>query len=121
MNRAANVLLAEADGEFVRLATGALSRAGHRLVAVDRGATALERLRAQAFDLAIIGLRLPDTGGIELLEAMKTASPETPVVIVAADPGVDAAIAALRKGAYDFLRRPVAEEDLLAVAEKAAQ
>jgi DNA-binding NtrC family response regulator len=121
VNPTANILLVDADPEAAREATGLLTRSGHRVVAVDRGTAALERLRAQTYDLAIVDLRLPDGEGVDLLEKMKGASPETPVVIAAAQPDVEAAIAALRKGAYDFLRKPVGEEELLALAEKAAR
>jgi two-component system, NtrC family, response regulator HydG len=121
LNSKANVLLVDSDAEFVRWATGLLARAGHRCVSVESGALAMDRLGAQNFDLAVVGLRLTDTGGIEVLEKMKASSPETPVAIVASEPDVNAAIAALRKGAYDFLRKPIAEEDVLGLADKAAQ
>jgi DNA-binding NtrC family response regulator len=121
MNRSANILLAESDPEFGRWATGILSRAGHRVVAVDRGSSALERIRAQTFDLALIDVRLSDMDGLGLLREMKVASPETPVAIMAASPEVDATIEALRHGAYDFLRKPVGDEVLLGLADRAAQ
>jgi DNA-binding NtrC family response regulator len=117
----ANILLVDADAESVRTQSGILTRGGHRVVSVERGALALERLRAQSFDLAIIALELPDVNGIEVLMKIKDASPETPVAVSAARPEVEATILALRKGAYDFLLKPVGEDDLLALAEKAAQ
>jgi two-component system, NtrC family, response regulator HydG len=121
MNRSANILLAESDSEFGRWASGVLTRAGHRVVAVDRGASALERMRAQTFDLALIDIRLADMDGLGLLREMKVASPETPVAIMASTPEVDATIEALRNGAYDFLRKPVGDDALLGLAERAAQ
>ena len=121
MNRKASILLAEADPEFSRWASAVLTRGGHRLVTADRGATALERLRAQGFDLALVDMRLPDTNGLEVLRQMKAASPGTPVVLMATQPDVDAAIEALRNGAYDFLRKPVGDEEILALAARAAE
>jgi two-component system response regulator HydG len=121
MEPKANILLVDGDPEFVRWATGVLTRAGHRVVGAERAAVALERLRAQNIDLALVGLRLSDGDGVDTLEKMKALSPETPVAMVATQPDVDAAVSALRKGAYDFLRKPVGEEDLLGLAEKAAR
>ena len=121
MNRSANILIVDADAEFVGPATTRLTREGHRVVAVDRGAAALERLRAQNFDLVLLELSLPEGGGVAVLEQMKAAAPETPVAIITTRPAVDDAILALRKGAYDFLRKPVNDDDLMALAEKAAQ
>ena len=121
MTPKANVLLVDADAESARVQSGILTRAGHRVVSVDRAALALERMRAHNFDLVIVAVELPDGGGIEVLSRFKEASPETPVAVSASRPEVDATILALRKGAYDFLRKPVAEEDLLGLAEKAAE
>jgi DNA-binding NtrC family response regulator len=117
----ANVLLIDTNAEAARAESGVLTRAGHRVVTVDRGVLALERLKAQSFDLAIVDHDLPDMSALEVLAKIKEASPETPVAIAASNPDVDATIVALRKGAYDFLRKPMADEDLLALAEKAAQ
>src|SRR6266853_941269 len=121
MNRKAQILLAENDAEFVRWANGVLTQSGHRLVAVDHGEAALERVRSQPFDLAIVDLDLPDPGGVDLLRKIKALNPETPVAILAATPGVEATIEALRSGAYDFLRKPIREEELLDLADKATQ
>ncbi len=121
MTPKANILIVDANSEAVRAESGALTRAGHRVVAVDRGAMALERLKAQSFDLVIVDHDLPDMGGLDALARFKEASPETPVAVSAAHPEVDATIVALRKGAYDYLRKPVTEEDLLSLADKAAQ
>ena len=121
MTPKANVLLIDPNAEAARAESAVLTRAGHRVVTVDRGVLALERLKAQGFDLAIVDHELPDMTGLEVLAKIKEASPETPVAISASNPDVDATIVALRKGAYDYLRKPMADEDLLALAEKAAQ
>jgi DNA-binding NtrC family response regulator len=121
VNLRASILLVGTDADFIRRESAGLARAGHRAVAADRGALALERLRGQSFDLAIVEHRPPEMDGIQLLEQMKKASPETPVAILAVEPDVEAAIVALRKGAYDFLRLPVAEDEILALVERAAQ
>ena len=121
MNRKANILYVNGESDLQEQITSMLSRAGHRALTVQRSAEALDRMRANNFDLVIIDLKLSDSDGIDLLERLKAVSPETPVAITAAEPGVEATIAALRKGAYDFLRTPLVEEDLIALAEKASE
>ena len=121
MQPKANILIVDADADSVRNQTGILTRAGHRLVAVDGCAMALERLRAQGFDLAIVAMDLPDATGIDVLARIKESSPEIPVVLTASKPEVETTILALRKGAYDFLKQPIAEDEILALAERAAQ
>ena len=121
MTPKANILLVDADAESSRVQSGVLTRAGHRVVSVDRATLALERMRAHGFDLVIVAVELPDGGGIEVLTRLKEASPETPVAVSALRPDIEATILALRKGAYDFLRKPVSEDLLLGLADKAAE
>ncbi len=121
VNPKANILLVDGDAEFARAQTAVLVRAGHRVTAAESGATALDRLTGQTFDLVVVNLKLPDAGGVEILEKFKQAAPETPVAIIAHEPEVDAAIEALRKGAYDFLRMPIADEEMVRLADRAAQ
>jgi len=71
--RRANILIVDHDETFSRFATNVLTRAGHRFVSVDRAASALERVRAQSFDLVLAAHDLPDgdeaSGGTDPLEA----------------------------------------------------
>ena len=121
MNRKANIFVIDGDEGFVRFVSTILSRAEHRLVTIDRGAPAPERVRSQNFDLVLIGDMLSDTSAIELLERIKQVSPETPVAIATTDPTVETVIAAMRCGVYDLLRKPVREEEIQLLAEKAAR
>ncbi len=119
MAQAANVLLVSTDVDFVRGASAALWSAGHRVMTVDQASAATERVREQTFELALVDLGLAN-GGIALLEQMKQASAQTPVAIVCERPEVETAIAALRKGAYDLLCKPVSDAELLSLTERAA-
>jgi two-component system response regulator HydG len=121
MMRRASILIVDCDESFVRFADGVLSRAGHRLVSVDRTPAALEKVRAQSFDLVLVADDLPGGGGIEVLRRVKGVSRETPVAIVAKSPSVETVIDAMRAGVYDLLRKPVPEEELQALADRAAR
>jgi len=119
--RKASLLIVDADPEFARTADAALTRAGHRAQSVSHAGAAIESIRTQSFDLALLDLSLPGGDPLDLLESMKRASPETPVTAIGSRIDVDTAIAAMRRGAYDILRKPIGEEELVSVAEKAAQ
>ncbi|HET6278040.1 MAG TPA: sigma-54 dependent transcriptional regulator [Candidatus Polarisedimenticolia bacterium] len=121
MMRRANILVVDHDESFVRFTTSVLERAGHRFVSVDRAASALDKVREQSFDLVLAAHQLQDGDGITLLERIKQISRETPVAIVAADPAVEAVIAAMRSGVYDLLRKPVSEDEIQALADRAAR
>jgi two-component system response regulator HydG len=121
MNRKANILLVNGQDDSASPIATMLTRAGHRSLTLELSKEAPDQLRAHNFDLVLVDLKPRDSDGIDLLERLKAVSSETPVAIVASHPDVDAAILALRKGAYDFLRTPIVEQDLLALAEKVAE
>jgi two-component system response regulator HydG len=121
MNRKASLLVVDANADFVRFVEGVLSPAGHRMRSVDRASSAADHIRNQSLDLVLVDQSLPDGSGIDLLETLKRTAPETPVVLMGSAIDVDTAISAMRRGAYDILRKPLREEAILGLAERAAQ
>lgn len=83
-----------------------LTEEGYTCVCAENGAQALQQVREQSFDLALLDLRLPDTEGTELLEAIQAASPNLPVIVITAYSTVDAAVQAMKLGACDYLAKP---------------
>ncbi len=81
-------------------------------VAAD-GLDALEKIERNNFDVVISDIKMPNMDGMELLDKVNNISPETFVIIMTAYASVQTAIDALRKGAYDYLIKPVEFDDLL--------
>jgi len=91
-------------------------------VTVCQGAAAgLERLRAEPFDLLLTDLNLPGMTGMELLEATGREFPDCVVVVITGSDDVRPALAALRRGAYDYLVKPLDPEMVLHSVERALQ
>ncbi len=67
----------------------------------------------QKCDVALIDLSMPGMGGMELLEIIKSHSPDTECIMISAVNDARTAVACLKKGAYDYLIKPVSREDLL--------
>jgi len=78
-------------------------------------------LRNQKVDLLLLDLKLPDGGGLALLETTKDLYPDTAVVVMTAYATVSSAVEAMRIGARDYLTKPFALEELAAVLESAGQ
>lgn len=72
-----------------------------------------------AFDLAVLDVHLPDMLGTELLEQVKARNPHIPVIVMTGDANLESALAALRCGAYDYLRKPFEFEEFLKTVENA--
>src|SRR5690242_10137364 len=90
----------------------ALELEGYQVVEAASGAAARERLRGEPFDLAILDLRMPGMGGLELLGQMRVEGMATPVIIVTAYGSVPDAVRAMKLGAIDFLEKPLRPADL---------
>jgi DNA-binding NtrC family response regulator len=78
-------------------------------------------LKHRKIDLLLLDLKLPDGGGLALLEQVKTLYPDTAVVVMTAFATVASAVEAMRIGAGDYLTKPFALEELTTVLDRAAQ
>ena len=89
-----------------------LETEGYKILEAVSGASALEELVAQVFDLAILDMRMPGMDGLELLAKMREAGITVPAMIVTAYSDVPHAVQAMKLGAIDFLQKPLRPEDL---------
>jgi two-component system OmpR family response regulator len=108
------VLVVEDDDRIARLVVRALKEVGHVVESVATGADGLGCALADAFDLVVLDLMLPDIGGTEVLARLVTARPQQRVLVLSAMPEVATRVACLEAGAADFLAKPFAVAELLA-------
>jgi PAS domain S-box-containing protein len=117
------VLIVDDNVELVGTLQAVLSRAmgAERLevVTASRGEEALAVARSQGFDVAIVDVKLPDTSGVDLIEPLRAASPLGEVVLITGFASVDAAIGALRSGAFAFVLKSFRPEELLSTVDQA--
>lgn len=117
-------LLIVDDEEFVREAMELyFSTEGFTTFTAAGGAEALERLRGQEIDLAVLDILMPGMDGIQLLRAIKQHDPAIEVVMASGCGTLESAIESMRLGAYDYVTKPILnfEEDLLKVVRKALE
>jgi diguanylate cyclase (GGDEF)-like protein/PAS domain S-box-containing protein len=86
---------------------------GYQLVTASTGGEALAHLAKLHFDLVLLDLRLPDIGGHEIMDFINEKGVGADVIVMSGEVGIDAAIGALKRGAYDYLRKPYSREELL--------
>jgi DNA-binding NtrC family response regulator len=77
--------------------------------------------KGETFDIALIDITMPGMSGVQLLEAIKATSPRTECIMVTAVDEARTAVRCLRKGAYDYLVKPVSKEDLIATIDRALE
>ena len=85
------------------------------------GSEAIAALARRQYDLVLLDLRLPDVTGLEVMDWLAKRLPAMTVIVVSADDVIDSAIGALRRGAYDFVRKPYQPEELLRTVDNALQ
>lgn len=111
------------DDQGLRLSVkSALSACGR--FAVDEafdGINAMEKVKAaeQKYDLVILDVDMPRLNGLETLKLIKEQDPGTIVIIMTAHATLNHAVQAVKDGAYNYLSKPIAAEDLLALVDKA--
>ncbi len=102
-----SVLLVE-DHEGTRITlAGVVEREGCKVTSVASAGAAREKIRDEEFDLVITDLRLPDGDGMEILEETKRLSAGSPVIIITGHGSEETAVQAMKKGAFNYLSKPV--------------
>jgi len=115
------ILVAEDDLEMLALVTEHLEEQGYTVVGAPRGTEAVTQLQAGEFDLLLTDLRMPDVDGMEVLRVAKERRPELPVVLITAFGTIETAIQAIRQGAYDYVTKPFALEEISLLVRKALE
>jgi DNA-binding NtrC family response regulator len=116
-----NVLVVE-DEELMRvILRQLLEDEGFRVFTADSAENALTLFTAEEITVTLTDIKMAGMDGLELLDQIKTVDEEALVIIMTAYSSVDSAIAALRKGAYDYVTKPFVNEDLLKTVKNAAR
>src|SRR5213592_3214759 len=93
----------------------------HRVEVARTGADGLERVAASRPHVILLDLRLPDQSGLEVYEQVRKIDARIPVIFVTMAKGADAAIEAMKQGAYDYLFKPLDPQRLQRVVGEALE
>jgi two-component system response regulator PilR (NtrC family) len=102
-----SALVVDDERDIRELLVMALGRMGLRCDTASSLADARNQLAHQRYDLCLTDMRLPDGSGMELVAEISQGFPETPVAMITAFGNVEAAVEALKAGAFDFVSKPV--------------
>ena len=115
------ILLVEDDPHHREMLQEALLDAGYAVIAAANGQEALDTLGHMRFDVALLDIVLPDLDGFALLEVLQTRQPGCPVLLMTGQATIEAAVSAMKKGAYDFLAKPFRLDLMLLKLERLLQ
>lgn len=108
-----SILIADDEEEIRNSLSMVLKDEGYRCTAVEDGAAAIEELKEHSFDILISDLKMPHADGIEVLEEALKRSSDTLTIIITAHATVETAIQALRKGAADYILKPLDFDEVI--------
>ncbi|MBK7967552.1 MAG: sigma-54-dependent Fis family transcriptional regulator [Bacteroidetes bacterium] len=84
-----------------------LTYEGFEVVEAQDGMEGLKFVEKEKFDIILSDIKMPKMDGIEVLEKLQELSPETPVVMISGHGNIDTAVEAIRKGAFDYISKPL--------------
>jgi len=120
-SRTPSILVVDDEPRLRTFLTEALQEKGYLVEVAEDGAAAVAKARAARFDVALCDLSMPGIGGLQALEQMKGIDPDIEFIIITAHGTLENAIESLRKGAFDFLQKPIVLKDLLFSIGKALE
>jgi len=113
------ILVVDDEKFFQDLMANILIEEGYKVQVVGSGEDALKACCDEVFQVVVMDLVLPDIMGTEVLARVRERDPDIAVIMVTAYASMESAIAALKAGAYDYIKKPIVKEDLLYSVERA--
>lgn len=114
-----NILVVDDDRIILDSLVEFLSLEGFQSTGVQTLNSALTELKNQNYSLVITDVNLPDGNGLDLLDAIKKDYPQTVVIVITGYGTIESAVKAIKRGAYDYLTKPIIDDELRLAVERA--
>ena len=120
---ALDILVVDDEPDIRELIAGVLGDEGYSARTADTAESALEEVRARTPRLVVLDVWLQGSGmdGLSLLKYLKSIDPILPVIVISGHGNIETAVAAIRRGAYDFIEKPFKTDRLLHMVERAIE
>src|SRR5213075_2565464 len=115
------VLIIDDERPVLMTVDALLKRHGYHVDTAGTASQGVKLLKSNLPSLVLLDLRLPDADGLELLDLIKTELPQVQVITLTAHDSLHNAIESIKRGAYHFISKPYAPEELLSLVEKALE
>lgn len=114
MNPSGHILIIDDEASLRQTLARILQRDGYEVTSVASGTEGISIVTQHPFDLVYLDIRMPDMNGLDVLKTIHAGLPELPVILFTAQPDLHSAVEALRRGAIDYLMKPLKPETVLA-------
>ena len=121
ISSAKKILVVDDDRDFRWTVDNILNAAGYKILQAQDGAEALILLEENIPDLVLLDYRMPGRDGLQVAGDMKQRIPGVPIIIITAYAEVESAVKAMKMGAYDYITKPVDNNDLVFTIKRALE
>ena len=116
-----NILVVDDEKNILKVVSLTLRDHGYGVDTAQSAEEAMEKFDPSTYDLLITDLKLPGTSGLNLLEHIKAGDPDFPVIMITAFGTIENAVVAMKKGAFNYLTKPVNPDELVTVVQTAIE
>ena len=113
------ILVIDDDRVILGVITKILKTSSFEVISAPNGKSGIKRLESNCFDLVLTDLMMTDVDGLEVLDYVLTKSPKTKCIILTGYGTIKSSVDAIKRGAFDYIAKPITSDELLVVIEKA--
>ncbi|MEJ2495159.1 MAG: sigma-54 dependent transcriptional regulator [Ignavibacteriaceae bacterium] len=115
----AKILIVDDNPEVLKLIANILETNEYEVETVSRGESAIKKLDSNDYDMVLTDLMMPDIDGMQVLEHVKSRASRTMCIILTGHGTIKSSVKAIKRGAFDYITKPVSPSELLIIVEKA--
>ncbi len=117
----ARILLVDDEASILNVLSTLLRKQGYETVSSSGGEEARRLVRDESFDLMLTDIKMEPVSGLQLLDELRAAHPETPAILLTGFGSVKTAMAAMKGGAFDYITKPFKVDELLLTVQRALE
>jgi two-component system response regulator HydG len=121
MSQQPSVLVIDDESGILDTLRILLKKEGFEVITAQGGKAGLEAIRTSTPDIVLTDVRMPQVTGLDILQAVKDSDPMTPVILMTAQASLQSAIQAVNAGAFYYLQKPFANDELVAILRRACE
>ena len=119
MNNFGRIMVVDDEEDIRKVITIYLEKVGYEVVSAKDGQDALNKFRKGHFDVILSDLTMPEVDGLELLDKIREFDKDVIFLMITGHPSIETAVNAIKKGAYDYIEKPVQLEEMKMKIERA--
>jgi DNA-binding NtrC family response regulator len=119
MSQKPSVLVIDDESGILDTLRILLKKEGFEVLTAQGGKAGLDQIRNGAYDIVLSDVRMPQVTGIDILNAVREQDPMTPVILMTAQASLQTAIQAVNQGAFYYIQKPFANDELVAILRRA--